>query len=114
MQEILDFTHRYPVSPKVYISYRRMAFFDKEDKEFRVSFDQDIISRRDKVNLTDGDYGTELLSNGNYLMEVKCAGAVPLWLCRLLSEMKIYKSNFSKYGTEFKQFLNYQHGKRIA
>lgn len=114
IKEILDFTSRYQVTPKVYISYRRVAFFDKENQDFRVSFDQDIITRRDSVNLTNGDYGTELLTSGNYLMEIKCTGGVPLWLCYLLSEMKIYKTSFSKYGTEFQQFLRYQTRKKIA
>lgn len=103
MKEISDFLARYPVSPKVYISYERIAFFGKEDREFRVSFDKNILTRRNHVNLKDGDYGAELLTDGNYLMEVKCAGAVPLWMTELLSKMKIYKTGFSKYGTEYKR-----------
>lgn len=104
MYEIADFLTRYPVKPKVYISYERVAFFGKCDSEFRVSFDQNILSRRESVNLMSGDYGTELMPDGSYLMEIKCAGAVPMWLSNTLSKMKIYTTSFSKYGTEYKQY----------
>ncbi|MGL5440691.1 MAG: polyphosphate polymerase domain-containing protein [Filifactoraceae bacterium] len=104
LREIADFLNRYPVFPKVYISYERIAFFGKLDGKFRVSFDKNIRTRRDCVNLYNGDYGTELLTDGNYLMEIKCSGAVPMWLTTLLSQMKIYATSFSKYGTEYKRY----------
>lgn len=105
IKEISEFLARYTVKPKVYISYERTAFFHKEDKEFRVSFDRNIVTRRDQVNLTDGNFGSKLLPNDMYLMEVKCLGAVPIWMCSILSSMKLYKSSFSKYGTEFKRYM---------
>ncbi len=103
LDEIADFLTRYPVFPKVYISYERIAFFGKENNEFRVSFDKNILTRREKVNLYDGDYGVELQNDGSYLMEVKCDGAVPIWMTSMLSEMKIYTTSFSKYGNEYKR-----------
>lgn len=103
--EILDFLSRYDVKPKVYISYERVAYFDILDREFRVSFDKDILSRRNMVNLINGDFGKEVIDNDTYIMEVKCDGKIPLWLCKTLSEFKIYKASFSKYGEEFKNYL---------
>lgn len=32
-----------------------------------------------------------------YIMEIKTIGALPLWLARSLSELKIYPTSFSKY-----------------
>lgn len=104
MGEIKDFLNRYQVMPMVYISYERTAFFHKDNKDFRISFDREILTRRTKVNLLEGDFGTELISDGTYLMEVKCEGALPLWFCHLLSTLEVYKTSFSKYGTEFKKF----------
>lgn len=103
--EIKDFLERYNAHPKVFISYERVAYFDKNDSEFRVSFDKNILTRRTNVNLLDGDFGTELIDDGLYLMEVKCEGQLPMWLCHLLSEMKIYRTSFSKYGTEYKNYI---------
>jgi hypothetical protein len=105
LAEITAFIHRYQVEPKVFISYERVAYFDKDDPDFRVSFDSNILTRRSNVSLSAGDYGTELLDSDDILMEIKCGGAIPLWLCRMLSDMRIYKTNFSKYGAEYKQHI---------
>jgi len=105
VQEITYFLSRYKVTPKVFISYRRVAYFDKSDHDFRVSFDSDILTRRTDVSLSAGDYGTELLDNDDILMEIKCCNSIPLWLCRILSEMGIRRTSFSKYGTEFKKYI---------
>lgn len=107
LDEISSFLNRYHVKPKVFISYERIAYFDKDNPEFRVSFDSNILTRRSHVSLIDGDYGTELLDSDDLLMEIKCGGAIPLWLCRNLSDMKVYKTNFSKYGTEYKKHIGH-------
>jgi hypothetical protein len=103
--EISDFLRRYPVKAKVLISYERTAYFAKDNPELRVSFDQKILTRRGAVDFSSGGSNTELLPDGHILMEIKCDGSIPLWLCQILSEMKLYKTSFSKYGTEYKHFL---------
>lgn len=105
LDEIAEFLSRNPASPKVFISYERTAFFAKDNPELRVSFDNNILTRRNEVNLTSGDYGAELITDDRILMEIKCEGHMPLWLCHLLSKMKIYKTTFSKYGTEYKTYV---------
>ena len=39
------------------------------------------------------------------LMEIKCSGGIPLPVTEILSEEKIYKTNFSKYGTAYKKMI---------
>ena len=114
MYEIEDFLYRYPAKPKVFISYERTAFFDSENTEFRVSFDKNIITRRNQVNLVDGDFGSELMDDDLYLMEIKLSTQIPLWLCELLSSMGIYSKSFSKYGNEYKQYIKQKAIPRIA
>lgn len=104
IDEISDFMQRYPARPKVFISYKRIAYFDRDNRNFRVSFDRNIITRRNQVNLMNGDFGSELLDDDICLMEIKLSTHIPLWLCQLLSGMKIYKTSFSKYGTEYMQY----------
>lgn len=104
LAEISQFVHRYQVEPKVFIGYQRTAFFDKDDHDFRISFDTHIRTRRENVSLTAGDYGTDLLASNQIVMEVKCTGGIPIWLCHILSDLQIYKTSFSKYGTEFKRY----------
>ena len=105
LREIQYFLRRYNLVPKVYLTYDRRAFFDKEDDDFRVTFDTNICTRRDDVGLEKGNNGSPLIGNDLWLMEVKSSKAVPLWFTELLSEKKIYATSFSKYGTEYKKML---------
>ena len=90
MNEILYFLKCNKVYPKVYISYERNAFFGKDNKEFRITFDKKITTRRSEVYLEKGCFGTALLGEEQYLMEIKILDAMPLWLTSILSELKIY------------------------
>ena len=40
-----------------------------------------------------------------FLMEIKINKAVPIWFTKILSEYDIYPVSFSKYGTEYKQYI---------
>lgn len=105
MDEINYFLHTYSLKPKVYLAYDRIAYFEKDNPDLRISFDKNIRSRRYDVHLEDGDYGRKLLEDDVYLMEIKTAKAKPLWLAHMLSEYGIQRVKFSKYGTEFKNML---------
>lgn len=105
LNEIYYFVNNYDVMPKAYIAYDRKAYAGIEDKDLRITFDTNIRTRRYNLALEKGDYGRQLLESGKYLMEIKCSQAMPLWLTNLLSKHKIYKTSFSKYGTEYKQYL---------
>ena len=90
----------YPaLAPRMLLSYEREAYYSITDPNFRMTFDEQILWRDHDVNLTSGIGGTAVLPDDCILMEVKTAGAIPLWLVRLLSEEHIYKTSFSKYGT---------------
>lgn len=104
-REIDYFSHMYNLEPKVYLSYERRAYFEKNDGDFRVTFDRNITTRRFDVKLENGVYGDKLLPENTYLMEIKINRAVPLWFTRILSELEIYPISFSKYGTEYKKFV---------
>jgi VTC domain len=98
LKEIIRYLEVYDVSPTAYISYDRLAFFAKGDKELRLTFDNNILARDYDVSLGHGQYGTSLLEADKHLLEIKIHYAMPLWLAGLLSKNKIYKTSFSKYG----------------
>lgn len=100
-EEIDYMIRRMRLSPKIVICYDREAYYGNDDKEFRLTFDGNIRYRRDDLDLRHGDRGEYLLSQPYTVMEVKSAGAIPLWLVRALSEKKIYSGSFSKYGSIF-------------
>lgn len=105
LREIHYFLSVYRLVPKVCLTYDRLAFFDREDDDFRVTFDTNIRTRRDDVRLEKGSRGDLLMEDGLWLMEVKSSRAVPLWFAELLTERRIYAASFSKYGTEYKKHL---------
>ena len=94
---------RMPLAPAALLSYERVAFFG--ERELRVSFDTNIQTRRYDLRLEYGAYGEQLLGEGEWLMEIKTAGNMPLWLSGLLAKHKAYPASFSKYGAEYKRSL---------
>ena len=104
LNEITYFLSRNKVKPSVVITYKRMAFFGKEDRDFRITFDTAIKTRRKDFYLGGIDYGIDILEPGQRLLEIKILGSIPLWLSRILSEQKLFPQGFSKYGSEFERF----------
>lgn len=96
---------RYELYPRVYIGYDRMALFNPENPDLRVTFDTEIRWRTTDLDLRAGDWGQPLLDPEQYLMEIKIPGALPLWLCRAMEELGIRQRSFSKYGTCYQKFL---------
>lgn len=67
----------------MFLSYEREAYYFKDDKQIRITFDTNIKYRTENVNLLPSISDIKLLPNNFVLMELK----VP----------------FSKYGTAYKQ-----------
>lgn len=106
LREIGWFIDRYRPSPKALIAYDRTAFSGKEDESgLRLTLDSAVRWRETGLDLTAGDHGQPLLPDGTTLMEIKTPGAIPLWLCRVLSQWEIYPASFSKYGACYRQHL---------
>ena len=101
LREIQYMLECYQLRPALYLAYDRRAYFGSGSDDLRVSFDSNIRTRRWDLRLEAGDYGEPLLAPGKTLMEIKTAGSIPLWLCKLLSEYRIYPVSFSKYGREY-------------
>lgn len=95
----------YDLLPKVYIAYKRRAFFGANDSELRITFDKEIVTRRELIGLENGVFGNLLLPKNYLIMEVKYIGRMPLWLTALIEKYQIKKSSFSKYGSEYKKQL---------
>ena len=105
-REIDWFRSRYPgLAPAMYLSYERSAFCGRDDNGLRITFDRRILWRRDTLDLTAGSGGSPLLAPDERLMEIKCVGAMPLWLAEALSDLAIWPSTFSKYGNAYKESL---------
>ena len=106
MKEINYIMNMYNLKPRVFISYDRLDFFEKNNSDFRLTLDTNIQTRRDNLRLDYDIYGNQLLQPGQWIMEAKAFKAFPLWFVHFLSERKIFQTSFSKYGTEYRNYIN--------
>lgn len=91
----------YNLEPKVLILYERECWKGIKEEDLRITFDTNIRYRIDDVNLKERGDETLLLKD-KVIMEVKAMDRYPLWLVHVLSEMKLYKQSFSKYGNIYR------------
>lgn len=102
-KELSYFLKKNKVSPALYVQYDRLALFGKENKDFRITFDRNVRTRRNNFTFGESEDDQLLLPDDTYIMEIKILGAMPLWLTHLLSENRLFSHGFSKYGVKYKQ-----------
>ena len=89
----------------MFISYYRRAYYQKDNRDFRITFDSHVLARNYDLELEKGNYGDHILEKNKYIMEIKTLGAIPMWLVKLLNENRIYPCGFSKYGEAYSQII---------
>ena len=105
-KEIIYFKNFYKtLHPTILLLYDRTAFYQK-NSDLRITFDQNIRYRTEKLSLSESLKGIPLLDEPIVLMEIKTSYAFPLWLTKYLSFHHIYKQSFSKYGEAYKKINN--------
>lgn len=93
------------LKPKAYIYYEREAYFCSNDENFRMTFDFNIKCRNKDVSLYDSKLDRQILEDNKVLLEVKTVNGLPFWLTSFLSNERVYKTSFSKYGTAYNEFF---------
>ena len=108
-REIDAFFKRHPgIEPAMLISCIREAWCpndnDDQDCVDRITFDESISY----VDLLKANavQRRPVISDDLVVMEIKCAGGYPQWLCDLLGDCGAYPRSFSKYGNAFKRVLS--------
>ena len=91
------------LAPRVFLSYERDSYKGVSDPSLRLTLDQDILFRTDRLDLREGAFGEAILLPDQALMEVKISNAAPLWLAQALSEIGIFPVSFSKYGRAYER-----------
>ncbi len=106
LNEIYYYVQNKNLIPKIALSYDREAYFDKENPDFRITFDNNITSRRQDVYIgRNEDVDTSIIEDDMIIMELKTSTSIPLWMTRILSKHKLFSKSFSKYGSEFYDYL---------
>lgn len=99
-KELLSFVYRYQPKPKVYLTYNRFALLGKDDANFRVTIDQHLYYRLSDPDKPSTDGMNQIMDDDSLvLMEIKFDKAIPNWLIKEMSRLKIYQAPFSKIGT---------------
>ena len=93
------------LKPKVFLSYEREAFYSLDGSDFRVTVDENILARQEELSLSRDVWGERLIGENQVLMEIKTSGGIPLWMTKVLTQERIYKTSFSKYGTAYEKMI---------
>lgn len=96
--------------PAVFLSYEREAYRAVDGTDFRLTFDENILARTERLSLCEPVGGQRILPPGIVLMELKTAGGIPLWMTELLNRHHIFQSSFSKYGTAYQEIICAERG----
>ena len=104
-RELAVFRDHYgSLQPSCMIIYERTAWVEAGG-ELRLTIDENPRYRTWDLDLTRPMEGVPLLEEGCSILELKVQSAIPLWLSRVLSEARIYKTSFSKYGEAYRREL---------
>ncbi|MCR5646983.1 MAG: polyphosphate polymerase domain-containing protein [Acholeplasmatales bacterium] len=102
-KEITYFRNFYDsLVPSCLIIYDRVAYYEP-DGDLRLTIDYNPRYRLDDLNLDTSIEGKSLLDEGSTILEIKVQEAIPIWLSSLLSNGKIFRGSFSKYGEAYKK-----------
>ncbi|MDR2063910.1 MAG: polyphosphate polymerase domain-containing protein [Candidatus Nomurabacteria bacterium] len=77
-----------------HVTYNRYAFTGEPN--LRITLDTDVVATNYSDHLPQ-----KLLKDGQYILEIKARGAMPLWLAHWLSAHHIFEHSFSKYGKSY-------------
>ena len=111
----LDYTFaHYNLKKAMYLSYERTAFYQKDNMDFRATFDSNVLARDYDLDLEKGSYGIDILGKDLYILEIKTLGSIPMWFVRIINELGIKPGNFSKYGEAYEQIIMHKQDNKIV
>jgi len=93
------------LKPALFLSYEREAYYSQDGSDFRITFDENVRCRQERIMFQSDAGGIFVLDEDEVLMEIKCSGGMPMWMAEILSREKIYKTSFSKYGTAYQNII---------
>ncbi|HSI66290.1 MAG TPA: polyphosphate polymerase domain-containing protein [Planococcus sp. (in: firmicutes)] len=104
LKEAIHFKQLYHLKPELIVSYDRQAFSGIQESDLRVTFDYNLMCRKQDLRIENGPQGFHFVDPNLVVLEVKVSEAVPFWLSRLLSEFECSKQSVSKFCTSVELF----------
>lgn len=97
----------FDLKPQILIYYDRRSYTGENG--LRITFDEHLSYRDKSLDFKRTVHDKHYFDDKkNIIMEIKAAGAMPLWLVHLLSENKIYPERFSKVGKIYEKIRKEQ------
>lgn len=96
--ELADVIRRHDLQPAFSLYAHRLCRVWKEDPSLRITIDDVLTGRLESHGLCASKTDRPLLEEGMNILEIKCAGALPLRLARILDALSIQPASFSKAG----------------
>ncbi len=90
---------QYRPVPKIFAAYDRVCWASVSEDDVRVTYDTNIRYRSENAGLHPDGSERTLLPEDTFLLEIKASGRCPMWLTGILSDMKLRRASFSKYGS---------------
>ena len=92
----------FKLKPKILVTYNRESY--KGENGLRVTFDENLKYKNKILGFDQANGGKIFFKDDhNIIMEIKAHGVLPLWLVKLMSELKIYPQQFSKIGNIYQR-----------
>ncbi len=91
--------------PAAFISYDREAYLSLDGGDLRITLDENIRGRTNELTLDSEAYGAKVMGDDMTLVEVKTGVGYPMWFVKLLTEQRLYKTSFSKYGKVYETVI---------
>ena len=104
LSELEFFLNKYNLEKSIYLAYDRIAM-KCLCEDFRLTFDSNIRARYENMELEYGDSGSNLLPQDYYLMETKVLGSTPIWFSKIMSDLSLFPTSFSKYGNFYRRSI---------
>jgi len=83
------------------VSYERLALYSKDDETLRITFDTNVRTRGDNLDLMTGTYGNLTSGEGIAILELKTSANLPVWLVHILGKYGYRNQTFSKYCSHY-------------
>lgn len=95
------------LAERIMVHVDRLALRSNDGSDVRVTFDFDARWRSNNLNLGHTSFiGRPLFSDGSVIMELKSAGAYPMWLVDALNHLSIHPQSCSKVGRAYQAAMS--------
>lgn len=107
-KEIDYLFHHFVLHPKILVIYDRTSY-QGEDR-LRVTFDENLKYREQNLSFTKTKHDKIYFEEEpKIILEIKGQNALPLWLVKELSKLKIFPQQFSKIGKIYEKIRKEPH-----